>query len=130
LFFADEMEKETQWIRLQVIANGKIMFATLKAGSYFGEINILNMGTEVKSAVNIANEPGARELFLFVLITFSRFTFLQLCESVLIRINLKTIPLAIFHYFSFSRRFIPLVDFHLFNRNRRSCNNIRAVNRI
>jgi hypothetical protein len=31
--------------RLQVISdNGKIVLATLKAGSYFGEISILNMG--------------------------------------------------------------------------------------
>ena len=32
--------------RLQVVAdNGKTVLATLKAGSYFGEISILNMGT-------------------------------------------------------------------------------------
>lgn len=31
--------------KLQVISdNGKIVLATLKAGSYFGEISILNMG--------------------------------------------------------------------------------------
>lgn len=33
--------------RLQVVAdNGKTVMASLKAGSYFGEISILNMGTE------------------------------------------------------------------------------------
>jgi len=32
--------------RLQVVAdNGRTVLATLKAGSYFGEISILNMGT-------------------------------------------------------------------------------------
>lgn len=35
--------------RLQVVAdNGKTVLATLKAGSYFGEISILNMGTAGK----------------------------------------------------------------------------------
>ena len=32
--------------RLEVVADeGKTILATLKAGSYFGEISILNMGT-------------------------------------------------------------------------------------
>lgn len=36
--------------RLQVVAdNGKTVLATLKAGSYFGEISILNMGTAGKN---------------------------------------------------------------------------------
>lgn len=35
--------------RLQVVAdNGKTVMASLKAGSYFGEISILNMGTAGK----------------------------------------------------------------------------------
>lgn len=35
--------------RLQVVAdNGRNVLATLKAGSYFGEISILNMGTAGK----------------------------------------------------------------------------------
>lgn len=35
--------------RLQVVAdNGRTVLATLKAGSYFGEISILNMGTAGK----------------------------------------------------------------------------------
>lgn len=36
--------------RLQVVAdNGRTVLATLKAGSYFGEISILNMGTAGKN---------------------------------------------------------------------------------
>ena len=36
--------------RLQVVAdNGNTVLATLKAGSYFGEISILNMGTAGKN---------------------------------------------------------------------------------
>ncbi|XP_068086318.1 cyclic nucleotide-gated cation channel [Anabrus simplex] len=39
--------------RLQVVAdNGKTVLATLKAGSYFGEISILNMGTAGKTLGN------------------------------------------------------------------------------
>ncbi|XP_025163951.1 cyclic nucleotide-gated cation channel alpha-3 isoform X1 [Harpegnathos saltator] len=39
--------------RLQVVAdNGKTVLATLKAGSYFGEISILNMGTAGKECGN------------------------------------------------------------------------------
>jgi CRP-like cAMP-binding protein len=35
--------------RLQVVGdNGKTVMASLKAGSYFGEISILNMGTAGK----------------------------------------------------------------------------------
>lgn len=36
--------------RLQVVNdNGKVVMALLKAGSYFGEISILNMGTAGKA---------------------------------------------------------------------------------
>lgn len=36
--------------RLQVVGdNGKTVMASLKAGSYFGEISILNMGTAGKA---------------------------------------------------------------------------------
>nr|XP_014285573.1 cyclic nucleotide-gated cation channel alpha-3 isoform X3 [Halyomorpha halys] len=41
--------------RLQVVAdNGRTVLATLKAGSYFGEISILNMGTAGKNLVGYA----------------------------------------------------------------------------
>jgi len=40
--------------RLQVVADdGKTVLATLKPGSYFGEISILNMGTAGKHAHSI-----------------------------------------------------------------------------
>lgn len=47
-FVTGEVGKEMYIVnrgRLQVVAdNGKTVLATLKAGSYFGEISILNMG--------------------------------------------------------------------------------------
>lgn len=50
--FAGEVGKEMYIVnrgRLQVVAdNGKTVMASLKAGSYFGEISILNMGTAGK----------------------------------------------------------------------------------
>jgi cyclic nucleotide gated channel alpha 3 len=48
-FVTGEVGKEMYIVnrgRLQVVAdNGKTVLAILKAGSYFGEISILNMGT-------------------------------------------------------------------------------------
>lgn len=50
--FPGEVGKEMYIVnrgRLQVVAdNGRTVLATLKAGSYFGEISILNMGTAGK----------------------------------------------------------------------------------
>ena len=41
--------------RLQVVGDdGKQVLATLKAGSYFGEISILNMGTAGKDFVPVS----------------------------------------------------------------------------
>lgn len=52
LALAGEVGKEMYIVnrgRLQVVAdNGKTVMASLKAGSYFGEISILNMGTAGK----------------------------------------------------------------------------------
>ena len=43
--------------RLQVVdTDGKTVLATLKAGSYFGEISILNMGTAGRAASKISFE--------------------------------------------------------------------------
>lgn len=57
--------------RLQVVAdNGKTVMASLKAGSYFGEISILNMGTAGKALgkycgqANINNEKISLYLHL------------------------------------------------------------------
>jgi CRP-like cAMP-binding protein len=51
--FAGEVGKEMYIVnrgRLQVVADdGKTVLATLKAGSYFGEISILNVGPAGKS---------------------------------------------------------------------------------
>lgn len=51
-YCAGEVGKEMYIVnrgRLQVVAdNGRTVLATLKAGSYFGEISILNMGTAGK----------------------------------------------------------------------------------
>lgn len=51
-FVSGEVGKEMYIVnrgRLQVVAdNGRTVLATLKAGSYFGEISILNMGTAGK----------------------------------------------------------------------------------
>lgn len=44
--------------RLQVVAdNSKTVLATLKAGSYFGEISILNMGTAGEEEIKCAIHP-------------------------------------------------------------------------
>lgn len=45
--------------RLQVVAdNGKTVMASLKAGCYFGEISILNMGTAGKELGKYRQRPG------------------------------------------------------------------------
>lgn len=53
MFISGEVGKEMYIVnrgRLQVVAdNGKTVLATLRAGSYFGEISILNMGTAGKN---------------------------------------------------------------------------------
>jgi CRP-like cAMP-binding protein len=53
VFRTGEVGKEMYIVnrgRLQVVAdNGRTVLATLKAGSYFGEISILNMGTAGRS---------------------------------------------------------------------------------
>lgn len=45
--------------RLQVVAdNGKTVMASLKAGCYFGEISILNMGELGKELGKYRQRPG------------------------------------------------------------------------
>jgi Cyclic nucleotide-binding domain len=58
--FSGEVGKEMYIVnrgRLQVVAdNGKTVMASLKAGSYFGEISILNMGTAGKALGNYLSQ--------------------------------------------------------------------------
>lgn len=62
--------------RLQVVAdNGKTVLATLKAGSYFGEISILNMRTAGKECGKYSKRtrgPSAvpSRVFTITFITF------------------------------------------------------------
>jgi cyclic nucleotide gated channel alpha 3 len=50
--------------KLQVISeNGKIILATLKAGSYFGEISILNMGAHGNRRTASVKSVGYSDLF-------------------------------------------------------------------
>lgn len=119
---AGEVGKEMYIVnrgRLQVVAdNGKTVLATLKAGSYFGEISILNMGTAGKECGKYSKRtrgPWAVPLRF----SQSRFHVSRFYHSVRgqavepVWADLKTISLAIFHYLSFSRSLVPLVDLHL-----------------
>lgn len=77
--FIGEVGKEMYIVnrgRLQVVAdNGKTVLATLKAGSYFGEISILNMGTAGKECGKYSKQTWGPVRAVYFPRVFSRITF-------------------------------------------------------
>lgn len=73
--FPGEVGKEMYIVnrgKLQVVGdNGKTVLATLKAGSYFGEISILNMGTAGKQLGKYLRGP--RRHAIIILLYFKSF---------------------------------------------------------
>ena len=67
VLFAGEVGKEMYIVsrgKLQVVmANGKTVLANLKAGSYFGEISILNMGNAGNRRTASVRSVGYSDLF-------------------------------------------------------------------
>jgi hypothetical protein len=58
--------------RLQVVGdNGKTVMASLKAGSYFGEISILNMGTAGKALGKYRGQANTNNEKNIYLVPFS-----------------------------------------------------------
>lgn len=73
IFPTGEVGKEMYIVnrgKLQVVAdNGKTVMASLKAGSYFGEISILNMGTAGKALGKYRSQANEKLTFFYKKIT-------------------------------------------------------------
>lgn len=66
IHYVGEVGKEMYIVnrgRLQVVGdNGKTVMASLKAGSYFGEISILNMGTAGKALGKYCGQANINDI--------------------------------------------------------------------
>lgn len=62
--------------RLQVVGdNGKTVMASLKAGSYFGEISILNMGTAGKALGKYRGQAKLKVMSKYLSSSFSDYIY-------------------------------------------------------
>lgn len=76
--------------RLQVVGdNGKTVMASLKAGSYFGEISILNMGTAGKALGKYRGQAKLKVMSKYLSSPFSDcITFTDAIKSFFHNVNL------------------------------------------